>query len=93
MYTDNIDLFEVLTFVPLTVECSSSSCAAGTRCLTLETTGEEYCLPSCFDDNGGCGKEQICINQPIRGCNVGLEACSTVKCINRSGKRCSYVYV
>lgn len=57
------------------------------RCLVQNKTGSVACVQSCFGENGGCEKDQVCINA-VRECNGAhypYQCSSQVKCLSLSG--------
>ena len=72
-----------------TVPCSPDeplTCPRGSRCLTHSSTGDSFCLESCFMENGGCPSDQTCYlqhkNEP---CDPLLESCYNSTCHSHSG--------
>ena len=72
--------------VPCSSEVSESlNCSSSARCLTNQHTGGTFCLESCYMNNGGCSKDQICrstLIDPGRTCNPLIEACYRTECMD-----------
>lgn len=68
--------------------CSTIQCPSNSRCVVHTSTGStglEICLPSCFQNNGGCGADQLCIVEHDGSCTN--TPCSSVKCTEVQGQR------
>ena len=74
------------------VPCSpdvTQSCPSHARCLSLETTGDSFCLDSCYLQNGGCSKNQVCFSEEVDddNCNSPLSGpCTKTSCMDLTGE-------
>ena len=80
-----------LCVLPLAVPCSSTNvrakCVANSRCLVQNKTSEIACVQSCFEENGGCERDQVCINT-VGECtadNYPYQCATQVKCLAPNG--------
>ena len=63
-------------------------CPPGSRCVTHNTTGDSFCLQSCYLQNGGCPADQVCYykrREEEEDCNQLLEPCFKTACTDVSG--------
>lgn len=73
--------------VPCSSEGKSVECTSSTRCLVQNVTKELSCVPSCFRNNGGCDREDVCVNYiSSSDCNYPTSMCpSDVRCMKLNG--------
>ena len=67
-------------------EGDSLPCPRHSRCLTHSVTGDNFCLESCYIDNGGCSDDEICYYERAdENCNPRLEPCFKTACADIPG--------